>query len=70
VGRPETESAAVTAEGPGMVMTLIPSFFAKFTTLYPGSLMQGVPASEIIAIESPEFNLLTKFFAWLISLLS
>ena len=62
VGMPDIDNAAVNEEGPGMVITLMPSLFAKCTIRYPGSLIQGVPASEIIAIETPFFNLLIRFF--------
>ena len=38
---------------PGMLMTSILFFLAALTTLYPGSLKHGVPASEINAILLP-----------------
>ena len=49
-GRPDTERAVKTAEGPGIGMTLIPSSIAAFTKRFPGSLTRGVPALTRIAI--------------------
>jgi hypothetical protein len=55
-GSPEDERAAITALGPGMLSTRIPSPRAAATSVWPGSEMSGVPASETRAIESPAFR--------------
>ncbi len=54
--KPQTESAAASALGPGMGITLIPSEFVyiKSTSSLPGSEIPGVPASLINATSSPE----------------
>jgi 16S rRNA (cytidine1402-2'-O)-methyltransferase len=50
---PDADNAAIKAHAPGIGDTLIPAAWAKATTGMPGSLIKGVPASEIMAIESP-----------------
>ena len=47
VGRPLIVSAAITADGPGAVVTRSPAAATAATTRAPGSLMPGVPASLI-----------------------
>lgn len=51
--KPETESKVVKADIPPMGIMLILFSIALFIMLTPGSLMQGVPASLIIAAEFP-----------------
>jgi len=53
VGRPATDSAAVSALAPGMGLTAMPAACAARVRRKPGSLISGVPASEISAIDSP-----------------
>ena len=52
-GRPNAEIAAMTALGPGMLSTRIPASRAADTSVWPGSEMSGVPASDTSAIDSP-----------------
>ena len=49
---PDTESAAVGAEGPGTVATVWPASAAASTSQAPGSLMPGEPASVTRATSS------------------
>src|SRR6266568_4365314 len=51
--RPETESAAATAVGPGMVTTCTSRARAAETSAAPGSLTAGVPASVTSATSLP-----------------
>ena len=53
---PLAETATVTAEGPGTLSTQIPSSTHLLTSLYPGSLIRGVPASDTKATENPNFK--------------
>jgi len=53
VGNPEITSPEMPAEGPGSVLTAIPSLRALLTTLKPGSDIPGVPASDINATSLP-----------------
>src|SRR3989338_1363977 len=46
VGKPDADSAAAAANGPGIGTTLNPAFLAALTTLKPGSDSRGVPASQ------------------------
>src|SRR6202042_764318 len=46
VGRPDTASAAVTADGPGRPLPRAPASAAAATSRYPGSLIVGMPASD------------------------
>ena len=55
-GNPETLRAVVTAEAPGIGTISIFSSIHALINLYPGSLIVGVPASEINAILLPSFN--------------
>ena len=48
-GNPDALIAAVKAEAPGIGTTSIPSLIHSLIKLYPGSLIVGVPASEISA---------------------
>jgi hypothetical protein len=43
----------MTALGPGILSTRIPAARAAATSVWPGSEMSGVPASETSAIASP-----------------
>ena len=54
LANPEADKAVIKALGPGIGVTSISSFFACFTKKYPGSLIRGVPASLIRAIDFPE----------------
>src|SRR5258706_383924 len=56
VGSPATASAAVTAEGPGIVRTSIPAAAAARTSTKPGSETRGVPASLTSASTAPFFS--------------
>ena len=53
MGRPDTESAATAALGPGTGTTGRPSARASRTRRKPGSEIPGVPASETRATERP-----------------
>ena len=53
VGRPETTSAAVTADGPGTTLISIPASTAARRRRNPGSETAGMPASETSATRSP-----------------
>ena len=48
-GSPDALIAAVKADAPGIGITSIPSLIHCLIKLYPGSLIVGVPASEINA---------------------
>ena len=52
VGSPDSVSAAIAALGPGRVVILRPAARASRTSLYPGSEISGVPASESKATDS------------------
>ena len=56
VGNPDTTSAASTDDGPGTAHTGSPSSMQARTSLYPGSEINGVPASAIKATVSPRFR--------------
>ena len=56
VGRPETDRAVVSAQGPGRAETAMPFSTHSATSSSPGSLTAGVPASETKAQLSPESN--------------
>mgnify|MGYP006868547549 CR=1 FL=1 len=64
--KPETESKVVKADIPPMGIMLILFSIALFIMLTPGSLMQGVPASLIIAAEFP-FNIFSIYLFILFS---
>ena len=53
LGRPATDSAAIAAQAPGTGMQRMPAARAARTSRKPGSLISGVPASEISATASP-----------------
>ena len=53
VGRPETTSAAVTADGPGTTLISTPASTAARRRRNPGSETAGMPASETSATRSP-----------------
>ena len=53
LGRPATDNAAMAAHAPGTGMQRMPAARAARTSLKPGSLINGVPASEISATDSP-----------------
>ena len=59
-GHPVIDSAVVNAEAPGKGTTLCPAASAAFTSIAPGSLMPGVPASVTKPI-SPASSLETTF---------
>ena len=54
--KPDTESAAMSALGPGMGCALIPSLAQAAANSVPGSLIPGVPASDTTARLSPLLN--------------
>jgi 1,4-dihydroxy-6-naphthoate synthase len=71
VGSPAILNAAITAEHPGIVKTVIPSGAQAATNLYPGSAISGVPASLIKATRAPCCNfssnigrLLAALWSW------
>src|SRR5699024_12879706 len=49
-GSPLVINAVIAAFGPGIVSTRNPASLTWFTSSYPGSLIQGQPASETKAI--------------------
>ncbi len=53
VGRPDRTADEVKAEGPGIEVILISLSLNILTSLYPGSEMSGVPASDNIATLNP-----------------
>jgi len=53
VGRPEAESKATIAHGPGSGETVSPRLRHSRVTRKPGSLMPGVPASVMSAMTAP-----------------
>ena len=55
-GIPLIDKADVKEEGPGIEKTSISFFLHALTNKYPGSLIQGVPASVIRAISLPDSN--------------
>lgn len=69
-GKAAAAKAEVNAEGPATECIFIPIFFASLTNLYPGSLISGVPASDIKAMDMPLFKKLNNFGLTLVSLLS
>ena len=56
VDKPEETRAEITEDGPGIGVTFIFFSIAFETNSYPGSEINGVPASEIMANEVPFFN--------------
>merc|ERR1711991_241253 len=63
--KPLIETAAATADGPGMGNILIPFLMHSLTKIEPGSEILGVPASDIKEIIFPDFRysiILTTFF--------
>ncbi len=50
VGNPDTTTAVISAETPGIGIIFILLFKAKFINTYPGSEIPGIPASETRAI--------------------
>ena len=56
-GKPAADKAVINAHAPGIGTTSKPASLTNFTKGIPGSLSNGVPASETKAIESPERNL-------------
>ena len=53
MSKPDTEIAAMVADGPGTGITLTPKLRADLTKNSPGSDIRGVPASEIKEILFP-----------------
>ena len=60
VGRPDRVSAAMAALGPGRVVTARPAARASRTSLYPGSEMSGVPASDSSATDSAAIRSISR----------
>ena len=60
VGSPETASAVRTADGPGIAVTLSPRSMQAVTTLNPGSLTDGMPASVTSATVMPSATAATS----------
>ena len=56
MGRPETTSAEISADGPGTTSTGKPAATASRTSSYPGSETPGVPASDTSATLCPSFR--------------
>ena len=56
VGSPESATDMVTALGPGITETSIPSAIASRINLKPGSLIVGIPASETTNTVAPLFS--------------
>ena len=70
LGRPETASAVVTADGPGSEVTLIPASTARRVRRYPGSETPGMPASVMIRTVLPSWSAWSSSAALAISLAS
>ena len=66
--KPLTETAVVTAEGPGSGTTSIFCLKHSLIKIAPGSYILGVPASEINEIILFSFNKLTIFDKFFTSL--
>ena len=56
-GRPDKVRAVVTEDGPGRESIWIPWAIHSLTSLYPGSEISGVPASDTKARFSPDWSL-------------
>ena len=56
VGKPLIAAAMTNATGPGVECTVCPAAIAACTSLSPGSLMAGVPASVMTDTVAPEAN--------------
>ena len=56
VSSPDTDKAVTTALAPGIPITSILFSCASLINIYPGSDIQGVPASVTIAIFNPDFK--------------
>ncbi|SHY45590.1 Uncharacterised protein [Mycobacteroides abscessus subsp. abscessus] len=52
-GSPETASAVVTADGPGRHVIGMPCLTHAATKRYPGSLIEGIPASVTTSTSYP-----------------
>ena len=53
---PDADNPAISAVHPGIGVTLIFSSLADLINLNPGSLIRGVPASDMMAIFFPSFR--------------
>ncbi len=67
---PLMERAAMTAEGPGAVVTLSPASITAATARPPGSEIPGVPASLMRTTSSPARTRATICSLWAASLCS
>ncbi len=70
VGSPDMLKEEVAAQGPGIVSISISFSQASFMSLYPGSEIPGVPASETSAIFFPFSNSLASSIDFSVSLCS
>lgn len=60
-GKPDSVMATMTEEGPGKESRGIPWLVHSLISLYPGSEISGVPASDISATFLPAFSSLMIF---------